>query len=140
MGGKISKSKKGGATKSSQSSFAPENRLSGNDGMKRVLSACYDMIVLKGYTAIEDEHRAKVAEAIGDVDPDDIPLDLDLLQLANLYGDDRKDALHAQLTSRGQDFSQFLEDILARMLKVDSDSAEAHENTKALTPLKRAAA
>ena len=76
MGGKLSKSKK-----------APHFETGGPESPRvhRVLSGTYDMVTMKGYSAVEDEYRAVIATDMGPgVDPDEIPLDFDLFSLHTL--------------------------------------------------------
>ena len=115
MGGKLSKSKK---------SAKLETNESDSPRVHRVLSGTYDMVTMKGYSAVEDEYRVIFAKDIGpDVDPDEIPLDFDLFSLHTLDSDEKRTALLAQLTSQGQDFSKYTGEIFDKLSKIDAESA-----------------
>jgi hypothetical protein len=101
------------------------------DHVKRVLSGVYDMTILKGYQELEDEYRSKIAVVIGgNVDPDDIPIDMDLMQLSQLHTlEEQRVKLMGMLKNKDHDFSIYCNEIMSRIENIHQTSEKKHHAT-----------
>jgi len=94
------------------------------------------MVIINGYQKLEDEYRTIFANAMGrGSDIDNIPIELDFTSIHDIMlgSDARRQALLQQLTSGGQDFSAYVDEVLKKMAAIDKESTEDKKGKQALT-------
>ena len=88
---------------------------------KRHLTQKYNMKAIHALTNMEDEFLEAVGALYG-VDPDELTVNIDLLEIYNKKADERAEHMRSLLSGCPQDASELIEKTMAKMMDLDAET------------------
>tara|TARA_A100001035_G_C27481009_1_gene363198 strand:- start:115 stop:417 length:303 start_codon:yes stop_codon:yes gene_type:complete len=88
---------------------------------KRHLTQKYNMKAIHALTNMEEEFLSEVGKLYG-CDPDDLTVNIDLLEIYNEKADNRAEHMRSLLSGCPQDASELIAKTVAKMVELDAET------------------